>query len=155
MNTETMKMVHIMLEDADTAFNTSGNLSKRTITVMIEAMLIAVIMLFRSDNIHFAVLISSLSLIVVFTNLYLLGDYNTRAKMFEACSSEFKERHLSESITRKRYESDLQADLINLIEITERYVRLYRIICIINAITVLFTLTLLIMAVAHVYTVMH
>ena len=152
MNTETMKMVHIMLEDADTAFNTSGNLSKRTITVMIEAMLIAVILLFRSDNIHFAVLISALSLIVVFTNLYLLGDYNTRAKMF---SSEFKERHLSESITRKRYESDLQADLINLIEITERYVRLYRIICIINAITVLFTLTLLIMAVAHVYTVMH
>ena len=71
--------------------------------------------------------------------------------MFEACSTSFKEKHLSEPSIRKKYENNLYEDLTNLLEVTERYVKLYKLINIINAITGAFMIALFVIALIQVH----
>ena len=151
MNEVSIVQVHSMLEETDTLISSSCKLSGRTIINMIASMVLAVILLFYSDNVEYAIMISVLAIITVFVNLFVLGDYKTKIKMFEVCSTSFKERHLSEETTRKRYESHLYEDLNNLLEVTERYVKLYKIINIINAITGIFMISLFALAIVQLY----
>lgn len=142
MNEVNIVQVHSMLEETDTLISSSCKLSGRIILNMVVSMLFAVILSFYTDHIEYAIAISVVAISAVFLNLFVLGDYKTKIKMFEACSTSFKEKHLSTPNIRKKYESHLYEDLNNLLEITERYVKLYKIINIINVITGLFTIAL-------------
>lgn len=151
MNEVNIFQVHSMLEETDTLISSSCKLSGRTIMNMVASMVLAVILLFYSDHMEYAIMISVIAILAVFLNLFVLGDYKTKIKMFEACSTSFKEKHLSEPKIRKRYENLLYEDLNNLLEVTERYVKLYKIINIINAITGVFTIVLFALAIVQLY----
>ena len=151
MNENSINQVHSMLEETDTLISSSYKFSGRTIVNMIECLVLAIFLLFYSNNMEYTVIISVTALAAVFVNLYVLGDYKTKIKMFEACSTSFKEKHLSEPSIRKKYENNLYEDLTNLLEVTERYVKLYKLINIINAITGAFMIALFVIALIQVH----
>lgn len=146
MNENSINQVHSMLEETDTLISSSCKSSGHTIVNMIECLALALFLVFYSNNTEYALIISVTALTAVFINLYVLGDHKTKIKMFEACSTSFKEKHLSEPSIRAQYEDRLYEDLTNLLEVTERYVKLYKLINIINAITGAFMIILFVMA---------
>ena len=72
MNENSINQVHSMLEETDTLISSSYKFSGRTIVNMIECLVLAIFLLFYSNNMEYTIIISVIALLAVFVNLYVL-----------------------------------------------------------------------------------